>query len=258
MTSVVLSAMIVDDESLARTMLRTMLAEHNDISIVAECANGQAAVKAIAKHAPDLVFLDIQMPELDGFGVLRKLDRSHMPHIVFVTAFDQYALKAFEFHALDYLLKPFDKERFEQTLQRARRQVLSQRRSDVDERILSLLAERDRPAEYLDRIFVKSDGRVFFVKATEITWIEAQGNYVYLHMAKTKHLLRETLTALEKRLDPRKFRRIQRSAMVNLDFIHELQPWSRGDYRVILKDGSELKLNHRYRDGFQKYAGGSF
>jgi two-component system LytT family response regulator len=258
MPSLVISAIIVDDESLARAMLRSMLSEHRDISIVAECATGHAAVKSIATHAPDLVFLDIQMPELDGFGVLRKLDRARMPHIVFVTAFDQYALQAFEFHALDYLLKPFDKERFEQALERARCQVLHQRRADVDERILALLAERDRPAEYLDRIFVKSDGRVFFVKVTEIIWIEAQGNYVYLHTAKAKHLLRETLTALEARLDPRKFRRIQRSAMVNLDFISELQPWSRGDYRVILKDGSELKLNHRYRDGFQKYAGGSF
>ncbi len=258
MPDLVLSAIIVDDESLARAMLRTMLAEHNDISIVAECATGQTAVKAIATHAPDLVFLDIQMPELDGFGVLRKLGRSRIPHIVFVTAFDQYALQAFEFHALDYLLKPFDKERFERTLEHARRQILNHRRTDVDERILALLAGRDRPAEYLDRIFVKSDGRVFFVKAAEITWLEAQGNYVYLHTAKDKHLLRETLTALEKRLDPRKFRRIQRSALVNLDFIRELQPWSRGDYRVILKDGSELKLNHRYRDGFQKSAGGSF
>ena len=253
-----ISALIVDDEPLARLLLRQLLDKHRDIEVLAECGNGQDALAAIRAHAPDLVFLDVQMPQMNGFALLREIGADQMPHVVFVTAYDQYAVQAFDVHALDYLLKPFDEERFDRALDRARQRVAKEDRgSDLHERILGLLAEREAQGRPADRFLVKTDERMFFVPAADVEWIEAQGNYVYLHVGKDKHLLRHALASLEKQLDPRRFQRIQRAAVVNVDAIRELQPWFRGEFRVILKSGAELKLSRRYRDAFKRHAAGT-
>ncbi|MGH9753130.1 MAG: LytR/AlgR family response regulator transcription factor [Blastocatellia bacterium] len=255
MSEVKIRALIVDDEPLARSMTRRMLDGHSNIELVGESESGEEAVTAIRTLKPDLVFLDVQMPGLDGFAVIEALAPERLPQIIFITAYDQYAVRAFEVHALDYLLKPFDYERFEQALRRAIRQIETEQSGKLNERILSLLAERG--PRYLERFIIKAEGRVFFLKADEIEWIEAEGNYVMLHASGKGHLFREAISSLENKLDPRKFQRIGRSAIVNLDSIRELQPWFRGDYRIILHDGTELKLSHRFRDNLNKYLGGS-
>lgn len=255
--SVRLRVLIVDDEPLARQILRKRLQGHSEVEIVGECENGHEAIAGIEKFAPDLVFLDIQMPEVDGFAVLEACQQNQLPHIIFVTAYDQFAVQAFEIHALDYILKPFDKERFEQALARAKRQIKGEKISESSERILALLADNKARPEYIERLIIKAEGRVFFLKIDEIEWIEAQGNYVSLHAGKKQHMFREAISNLEAQLDPRKFQRIQRSAIVNIEHIRELQPWFRGDYRVILRDGTQLKLSHRYRENLDKYLGGS-
>jgi two-component system LytT family response regulator len=255
MSEVKIKALIVDDEPLARSMTRRMLDGHAKIELVGECESGEEAVAAIRTQKPDLVFLDVQMPGLDGFAVIEALASERLPQIIFITAYDQYAVRAFDVHALDYLLKPFDRERFEQALRRAVRRIETEQSGKLNERILSLLAERE--PRYLERFIIKAEGRVFFLKADEIEWIEAEGNYVTLHAGGKGHLFREAISSLETKLDPRKFQRIGRSAIVNLDSIRELQPWFRGDYKIILHDGAELKLSHRFRDNLNKYLGGS-
>lgn len=252
-----ITALIVDDEPPARSLVRRLLASHREIVIAGECESGLEAVAAIRAHAPDLIFLDVQMPELDGFGVIEALTDERLPHIVFITAYDQYAVRAFEAQALDYLLKPFDRERFEQALHRALQHIRNEQSGDATERILAVLAEQQREARHAERFVIKEEGRVFFLKADEIEWIEAEGNYVILHAGKQRHLFREAISNLETRLDPRRFQRIGRSAIVNLDCIRELQPWFRGDYKVILRDGTELKLSHRYREHLNRYLSGS-
>jgi two-component system, LytTR family, response regulator len=255
MSEVKIKALIVDDEPLARSMTRRMLDGHAKIELVGECESGEEAVAAIRTQKPDLVFLDVQMPGLDGFAVIEALASERLPQIIFITAYDQYAVRAFDVHALDYLLKPFDRERFEQALRRAVRRIETEQSGKLNERILSLLAGRE--PRYLERFIIKAEGRVFFLKADEIEWIEAEGNYVTLHAGGKGHLFREAISSLETKLDPRKFQRIGRSAIVNLDSIRELQPWFRGDYKIILHDGAELKLSHRFRDNLNKYLGGS-
>lgn len=250
-------ALIVDDEPLARAMIRRMLSDHADVEIAGECENGSQAIVAIRQSAPDLVFLDVQMPGADGFAVIEALAAEQLPIIIFVTAYDQYAVRAFQVRALDYLLKPFDRERFEQALERARAHIRSERRDDLNARLLDLLADARARAGYLERLIIKAEGRIFFLKTEEIEWIEAEGNYVCLHVKQQKHLFREAISNLEKQLDPRQFQRIQRSAIVNLDFIRELHPWSRGDYKVILRDGTELKLSHRYKSNLDRHLGGT-
>ena len=220
----VIRVLIVDDEPLGRKMVRRMLEGHGQVEIVGECENGQEAITAIQTTAPDLLFLDIQMPEIDGFAVLEACKADPLPHVIFVTAYDQYAVQAFEIHALDYILKPFDRERFEQALGRAIQALKNERQSDTSERILALLAEHQRPSNYIERFIIKGDGRVFFLKADEVEWIEAEGNYVSLHVRKRKYLFREAISNLETMLDPRKFQRIQRSTIVNIEHIRELQP----------------------------------
>jgi two-component system LytT family response regulator len=240
-------ALIADDEPLARERIRTLLAHEADIEVVAECADGKETVRAIQKLAPDLIFLDIQMPELSGFEVLQKLDASAAPAIIFVTAYDQYALQAFEVRALDYLMKPFDAERFRKALERGREQIRRLRSGEVNERLLALLEDLERGRKYLERLVIRTGGRVFFLRVDEIDWIEAAGNYVRLHIGAEEHLLRETMNSLEQKLDPARFARIHRSTMVNLTRIKELQPWFRGDYVVILRDGHQLTLSRSYR-----------
>lgn len=247
--------LLVDDEPLAREMLREMLQGEPDVAIVGESVNGREALKAIRTHTPDLLFLDVQMPELGGFELLEALGRDQIPFIIFVTAYDQYAVRAFEVHALDYLLKPFDRERFEASWQRAKKQILRDRNGGTDQRILALLEELKAGSKYLERLVIKAAGRIYFLETSEIDWIGAEGNYVSVHSGKKSHLLRETISGLEAQLDPKKFVRIHRSAIIHLDRIQELQPWFHGEYRIILQDGTQLTLSRNYRDKLQEALG---
>jgi two-component system LytT family response regulator len=252
--------LIVDDERMARTRLRTLLTADADVDVVGESSNGRDAVAAIQERVPDLVFLDIQMPELDGFAVVQAVGVEQMPVTVFVTAFDQYALKAFEAHALDYLTKPFDRERFQMSLTRAKQQVslrtsarnatatTQSTSSDATERLVSLLSEMRRRQEFAERLMVKSAGRVVFLRVDEIDWIDAAGSYVRLHVGRDAHLLHEGITALMARLDPSRFARVHRSTIVNLDRVRELQPWFHGDAIAILRDGTKIQVSRTYRD----------
>jgi two-component system, LytTR family, response regulator len=244
--------LVVDDEPPARSKVRRFLEAETDIEVVGEAGSGTEAVERIRELEPDLVFLDVQMPGLDGFGVLAALDADELPVVVFVTAFDEYALRAFDVHATDYLLKPFDPARFERALGRARAQVAARRsRGGGDAALRELLAAL-RPAaersERLERILVREGERSFFVRVEEIDWIEAAENYLYLHADGRKHLVRGTLSGLEKELDPARFVRIHRSHIVNLDRICDLTPWSHGDLQVTLNDGTQLMLSRRYRE----------
>ena len=244
-----LRALIVDDEDLARQRIRHLLQKEPDVEIVGECAHGVEAVRAIESLSPDLVFLDIQMPELDGFGVIEAVGADRMPATLFVTAFDQHALRAFEVHALDYLLKPFDPERFRAALDRARRWCATGGRPDLEGLLEGV--RRERP--WLDRILVRQGDRHVLLRCGHIQWIEAEDNYVRLHVEGTSFLLRQTMAGILQRLDPAQFRRIHRSAIVNLDFIRELQPWTSGDHLVLMKDGTKLTLSRTYRDQFGEW-----
>ena len=236
-----LRTLIVDDEPLARERVRMMLAAHDDMLVVGECGDGQQAIAAIRQHRPDLVFLDVQMPGVDGFGVLRELQDESLPYVVFVTAYDQYALKAFEVHALDYVLKPFNAERFGHALDRARTTLARHDASLFDrQRLRELVSSLAAEQREKQRLVVRSSGRVFFVKMDDIDWIEAEGNHVRLHMGSQSHLLRETMKGMEGVLDPSVFFRIHRSTIVNADRIRELQPLFHGEYAVILRDGTRL------------------
>jgi two-component system LytT family response regulator len=249
--------LIVDDEPLARALLRSFLDADAEIEVIGECGDGYTAIEMIESAAPELVFLDIQMPDLDGFGVLRALAPATIPNIVFVTAYDQFALKAFDVHAIDYLLKPFDRERFERTLARAKQQIALQKRQEVNEELLRILNEQSARSQPVKRILVKSGDKTLFLRPGEISWIEAQGNYAALHVGAQSYLLRQTIFALEKQLDPAKFQRIERSRIVNLDAIREMLPAGRGEYEIVLKDGVTLKLSHTYRESFLRFATGA-
>lgn len=235
--------LIVDDEPLACERIRTLLADEASVEIAGECHDGKSAVEAIRKLAPDVVFLDVQMPEMNGFEVLKQLDR--MPTIIFVTAYDEFAVKAFEVHALDYLLKPFDRERFQRALARARRGDLD---AQLNERLRGLIEQLPGRKQYLDRFVIKSGGRVVFLAADEIDSIEAAGNYVRLRAGGENHLYRQTISRLDEALDPAKFARIHRSTIVNLSRVKELYPLFRGDFTVVLRDGRELVLAKSYRE----------
>jgi two-component system LytT family response regulator len=247
--------LLVDDEPLAREMIREMLKDDSESEIVGECVNGREAIEAIQEHDPDLIFLDVQMPEIGGFEVLEALKSVHVPHVIFVTAYDQYAVRAFEVHALDYLLKPFDSERFDSAWRRAKSHIISARNGEMDQRILAILEELKAGSKYLERLVIKSGGRVFFLDTDDIDWIEAEGNYVSVHTGKKSHLLRETISSLEAQLDPKKFLRIHRSSIIKIDRIKELQPWFHGEYRVILMDGTQLTLSRNYRENLQEALG---
>lgn len=254
-------AMIVDDEPLARASIRLLLETDSEVEVIAEAGSGAEAVELIAGHAPDLLFLDIQMPGMNGFDVLEKVDTARIPAIIFVTAFDQYALRAFEVHALDYLLKPFDDVRFEKALRQAKAQIEQREINKLSQKLFALLEDREerhaatepRPdrSKYLTRLMIKSASRIFFLKADEIDWISAEDYYVKLHVGRKSHLLRETMNELETKLDPEKFLRIHRSSIVNLDRIKEMHAHFNGDYVVILHDGTELKLSRSRREQLQ-------
>ncbi|HLM61839.1 MAG TPA: LytTR family DNA-binding domain-containing protein [Pyrinomonadaceae bacterium] len=247
-----IKTLIVDDEPLARERIRRMLQDEKDITIVGECIGGLEAVETIERIAPDLVFLDIQMPQMNGFEILQSIELPTMPVIIFVTAFDQYALKAFEFHALDYLLKPFSKDRLRSALSRAREQIEMAQPNTVDDRLSALLSDFKSENKYLERLLLKSSGRIYFVKTDEIDWIESAGNYAKLHVGQETHLLRETMSGLEESLNPENFLRIHRSCIVNIDRVKELHPLFSGDYVVIMRDNRELTLSRNYRDRLLK------
>jgi two-component system LytT family response regulator len=239
--------LIVDDEPLARRGVRARLMAMPDVEITGEADSGMKAVSEIERLRPDVVLLDVQMPELDGFGVIETVGVENMPAIVFVTAYDEYALQAFEVNAVDYLLKPFDRERFQKALARARAHV-GRQADDINRRLLALIQGLKVPQGYLERLVIRSSGRIFFLKAEEIDWIEAAGNYVRLHTGKESHLLRETMNSLEQKLDPARFLRIHRSTIVRIDRIAELQPLFHGDYVVVLQGGTRLTLSRGYRE----------
>jgi two-component system LytT family response regulator len=240
---------IVDDEELGRDRIQSLLALQPDVEIVGICSDGASAVEMIDRAQPDLVFLDVQMPGMDGFDVVENLEPANLPAIVFVTAHDGHAIRAFEIHALDFLLKPFDQTRFEKALERARGQLTrTQQGPVIDSRIVSLLEELHEERKYPERLIVKSSGRVFFVRTEEIDWVEASGNYVKIHTKNEAHLLRESMKNMEAKLDPKTFVRIHRSAIVNIDRIKELEPWFHGEYIVIMRDGTRLTASRVFSD----------
>ena len=246
--------LIVDDEPLARERLRQLVEAESGLELAGECANGREAVAAVRNARPDLLFLDVQMPELDGFGVLEELGGERLPAVIFVTAHDRFALRAFEVHAVDYLLKPFDKERFQTALRRALDRL---KRDDgtLARQLSALVADLRPPAKSPERLAVKTAGRVLMLKLDEIDWIESADNYVSLHVGNQEHLHRETMSALEGRLPAEKFLRISRSTIVNVDRIKELQPLFHGEYVVILRNGTRLTLSRTYRDRLDQLIG---
>ena len=273
--------LIVDDEALARQRVRRLLHSETDVEIVGEAETGRDAVTMIRDLQPDLVCLDVQMPELDGFGVLQELDGQTVPMVLFITAYDEHAQRAFDVHAVDYVLKPVDADRFHAAFERARTQrahaVAAERLGELLATVRRM-ADGSAPSEKADsgahgastngvaannaangrfasRILVKQDGRMFFVKTSEIDWIEADRNYVRLHSGKVAHTIRERISHLEETLDPRLFARIHRSTIVNLNRVREMQQWFSGDYVVILEDGTRLRLSRHYRDRVEKQVG---
>ena len=240
-------AAIVDDEPLARRRIRSLLAEARDVEVIAECANGRDAIESLVVSPPDLLFLDVQMPEIDGFDVLHALGVGRVPVVIFVTAYDQFALRAFEAHALDYLLKPFDDERFAAALQRARERIHERQGGGLDERLRALLEEARGRRGYLQRLVVPVGHRSIFIRTEQIDWIEAERNYIRLHVGGRAHLLRENLGRIEASLDPAKFCRIHRSTIVNIDRIQAVESLFRGEYLVVLHDGTKLTSGRAYR-----------
>jgi two-component system, LytTR family, response regulator len=250
-----IKVLVADDEPLARERLSGLLSQEPDIEMVGQARDGEEAVTAIHDDSPDLVFLDVQMPQMNGFDVIEAVGSDKMPLVIFVTAYDQHALKAFQVRALDYLLKPFDRERFKDALGRARKQLERDENGDLGKRLLALVKDLRRDQPKSDRLVVKSGGRLFFLRTDEIDWVEAAGNYVRLHVGPGSHLLRETMNAIEGRLDPEKFFRIHRSRIVNMERIQELQPWLNGEYAVLLRTGTRLTLSRGYREKLQDRLG---
>ena len=250
-----IKVLVADDEPLARERLTALLAQEPDMEVVGEARDGEETITAIHDDSPDLVFLDVQMPQMNGFDVIEAVGTDKMPLVIFVTAYDQHALKAFQVRALDYLLKPFDRERFKDALSRARKQLEREESGDLGNRLLALVKDLRRDQPKSDRLVVKSGGRLFFLRTDEIDWVEAAGNYVRLHVGPASHLLRETMNAIEGRLDPEKFFRIHRSRIVNMERIQELQPWLNGEYAVLLRTGTRLTLSRGYREKLQDRLG---
>jgi two-component system, LytTR family, response regulator len=252
---VTLRALVVDDEALARRALLRLLKSEPDISVVGQCGDGEAAVEAIGRLRPDLVFLDVQMPEMDGFRVVETVGPEQMPVTIFVTAFDRYALRAFDANAVDYLLKPFVPDRLARALTRARDRCTGRQDRDAAQRLFSLLERTHFQTDYAQRLAVSVRGRIFFVAVAEIDWIEAEGNYARLHAARRVYDLRETLQALMEKLDPRDFVRIHRSTIVNVHRVREVQPWFQGSHVVLLESGEELRMSRYQREAVERLLG---
>jgi len=250
-----LRVLIVDDEPLARERLRGWLRDEPSVEIAGECGSGPEAI-AVLRHTPlDLVFLDVEMPGCDGFQVLSELPAQDRPAVIFVTAHERFALDAFEVQAIDYLLKPFDRERFQTALRRAEEQLKARRAGKLEDRLEDLLADASGPGRKPERLTVKADGRLVFLKPDDIVWVEAADNYIILHLVSGQLMLRDTLTAIEERLGTTTFARVSRSALVNLDQIKELQPTFHGDYVVILRNGTKVPLSRSLRGQFGRFTG---
>lgn len=245
---------VVDDEPLARVRLRQLLAGEPDMTLAGEYGCGRDAVDGIRETKPDLVFLDVQMPDCDGFDVINEVGVDEMPVVVFVTAYDEYALRAFGVHAADYLLKPYDQARFQEALRQGREHVLS-RRAGLGEPAPRPASEEPAGRRYIDRLAIRSSGRVILVRVEEIDWLESAGNYVSLHLGRKTHLIRETLSGLEKRLDPARFVRIHRCTIVNINRVRELETYFHGEYKVILQDDTQLTLSRNYRENLSALTG---
>jgi two-component system, LytTR family, response regulator len=249
---------VVEDEPLSRERLLSLLADEQDVEVVGACADGREGAAAIAAATPDLVFLDIQLPEVDGLELMRGLGPEQRPAVVFVTAYDAYALPAFEIHALDYLLKPFSAQRFRSALAYAREHLAQRRATTLGRQILDLLpsmpsqpAQPAAPVGPPDRLVIKSSGRIYFVKVADIDWCEAAGNYIQIHVGSQVHLIRETMNRLESQLQGRSFARIHRSTIVNVDRIQELRSSFGGEHVVLLRNGTRLTMSRGYRDALQ-------
>ncbi len=248
-----LRVLIVDDEPLARERLRGWLRAEAGVEIVGECGSGPEAIAVLRRTPLDLVLLDVEMPGCDGFHVLAELPPGSRPAVIFVTAHERFALDAFEVQAIDYLLKPFDRERFQTALRRAEEYIRVRRTGKLEDRLESLLA--DAPGRKPERLTVKADGRLVFLKPDDIVWVEAADNYIILHLVSGQLMLRDTLTAIEERLGPASFARVSRSALVNLDQIKELQPTFHGDYVVVLRNGTKVPLSRSLRGQFGRFTG---
>jgi two-component system LytT family response regulator len=245
--------LIVDDEPLAREWVRNGLQEESDVEIVAECGDGFEAVKAVSELKPNLMILDVQMPGLDGFGVLASLEPPDLPAVIFVTAFDRYALKAFEAHAVDYLMKPFSSERLHEAVERARAEIDRSSSRDLRAALNALLEDIQRERAYPEWLLIKKDDRSVFLRVADIDWIESSRNNVRLHVGKEIYVFHETTSGIEAKLDPKKFFRIHRSTIVNIEKIREMHPWFNGDYAVTLKDGTKLTLSSTYRERLKEF-----
>lgn len=239
-----LRAVVVDDEAVARRRIRRLLEREADVTILAECANGAEALDTLRQESPELVFLDVQMPEMDGFDVIARVSRDRLPCVIFVTAYDRYAMQAFDVHAIDYLLKPFSAARFQLAMARARERI---RFRQADDGLLDLIATVRGRSQYLSRISVRTGGRILLVDVRTVDWIEAADNYVRLHCGNREHVVRETLASLERQLDPDCFIRIHRSVVVRIDRIREFHPATHGDLDVVLRDGTQLTMSRTWR-----------
>jgi len=248
-------SVIVDDEAVARRRIRRLLAGEKDIEVIGECSNGLQAVSLIETERPDLLFLDVEMPEMNGFELLMQLDRSVLPVIIFATAFDKYAVRAFESHALDYLLKPIDSERLQSALDQTRSHLHQEKSADANREILAMLSELQKQKGRLERIVVKKPGRAFFVKLASVDRFEAADNYIRVHAGPDTHLIRETMSALEARLDPNKFVRVHRSTIVNVDRIKEIHSLFQGRQVIVLHNGDKVTLGRNYRARLDRLLG---
>lgn len=241
-------ALIVDDEPLARRSIRRLLDRGSGLEVIGQCGDGESAVDAIRSKKPDLVFLDVQMPEMTGFDVIRRIGPETMPVTIFVTAYDKYAVRAFETNAIDYLLKPFGKQRFEQALRRAKERLSGKLNLDDLRIVLASLEQAQTQNAQVDRLTVSANGRIIPINVKDIDWISASGNYAQLHTGTRHYEIRQTLTTLEARLNPREFVRIHRSTIVNVRRIREIQPWFHGHHLVVLQNGQELRMSRYQRD----------
>lgn len=238
---------LVDDEKHARERLSTMLAAHNDLEIVEMCSNGIEAIECINRENPDVVFLDVEMPEVNGFDVLTSLELDEFPHVVFITAYSEYAVKAFEVNALDYIHKPFDKARLDRALEKIRANRDSDGQKELQKKLGKFLADK-MDEEKLQRFILKSAGNIYIIKTADVLWIEASGNYINVVTEEKKFLYRSTLSGIKKKLDEDTFYQIHRSMLVNLDYVSRIEEWSYGDYKVVMKNGAELKMSRNYKE----------
>jgi two-component system, LytTR family, response regulator len=240
--------LIIDDEPLPRERIRTLLAEHRNVEVVGECRDGLEAVNSILAGRPDLIFLDIQMPELDGFEVIKAISHEYLPAIIFVTAFDQYAIRAFDVNAIDYLLKPINAARFETAVRRAIERLAEANPHEPDRRLLNFIEQLRAEPKFTTRFVVRSGSRLSFVRTSEVDWIDVADNYVRLHIAGREHLVRDTLKSVELQLDPEIFVRVHRSIIINLDRVESVEHTFHGEYLVTMKDGAKLTTSRTYSE----------